>query len=58
MQCADSPSIKSEPNASTAPLAFERGPVIVATGAVLFGAVEIEKRLGLGWRNRARAARA
>jgi len=41
----------------TAPVAFTDGLVIVATGAVLFVVVEIEKRLRLGWRKRRPAAR-
>ena len=35
----------------TAPIAFADGRVIVAIGALLFGIVEIEKRLRRGWRN-------
>ncbi len=42
----------------TAPVAFADGLVIVATGAVLFAIVEVEKRVRLGWRNRQATARA
>jgi magnesium-transporting ATPase (P-type) len=42
----------------TAPVAFADGLVIVAVGAVLFGIVEIEKRIRLGWRNARSPARA
>jgi magnesium-transporting ATPase (P-type) len=42
----------------TAPVAFADGLVIVATGAVLFAIVEVEKRVRLGWRNRRPTARA
>jgi hypothetical protein len=50
MLCAGSPSINSEPNTSTATVAFTDGPIIVALAAVLFVVGEIEKRPRLGWR--------